>query len=119
MSRSEHLDFFDQMRMVAATILFLAGVVAIVGTLLDWVTIQSPERVPANQADALAAFTGIETSDGRLIAVGGVVLIVSAILLALRKRAGHAWAAFIASVIMGAIAIADYRDITGVFYEEM
>ena len=119
MSRSEPLDFFDQMRMVAATILFLAGVIAIVGTLLDWVTIEPPERVPADQAEALATFTGIETSDGRLIAIGGAVLIVTAILLVLRKRSGHAWIAFITSVVMGAIAIADYRDITGVFYEEM
>jgi hypothetical protein len=112
-------DFFDTARMVAATILFVAGVVAVAGTFLDWVTITPPERVPASQEDALATFTGIETSDGRLIAIGGVVLAGMAALLVLKKRSRYAWIAFVVSVILGAIAIADYRDITGVFYDEM
>lgn len=119
MAGNQPLDFFDRARTVAATILFAAGVVALVGTFLDWVTITPPRVVPEGQADALATFTGIETVDGRIIAGGGIALIVLAALLVLRRRSSFAWLAFVASIVIGAIAIADYRDITGVFYDEM
>lgn len=119
MSRTEPRDFFDTARMVAATILFVAGVLAITGAMLDWVSIRPPAMVPEEQADALATFTGIETGDGRVIAAGGLVLIVMAVLLMLKKKSSYAWVAFIVSIVMGAIAIADFRDITGVFYDEM
>jgi len=119
MSRAEPRDFFDLARSFAMALLVGAGVAAIVGTALHWVTIQPPEVVPQDQADALAAFRGIETSDGRLILVGGVILVASALALGFRKTSGPAWIALFTSVIVGAIAIADYRDITTVFYDEM
>lgn len=100
-------------------ILVVAGLAAIAGTFLDWVTIEPPARVPDAQAHRLAAFTGIETSDGRLILLAAIVVLGSAIALSIRKRSTFAWLAFIASIVIGAIAIADYRGIDTLFYDEM
>ena len=119
MSRSEPRDFFDRARLVAVVLLTAAAVAAIAGAFLDWVTIQPPGVVPDDQTDALATFTGIETSDGRFILLGGVILGVCAVMLAVRKSSGSAWLALVTSVVIGAIGIADYRDITTVFYDEM
>ena len=119
MLRTGSGDFFDKARAFSAAILVASGAAAIIGTLLEWVSIESPAIVPPQQQDRLAGFTGLETSDGRIIAVGGLLLIVTAILLVVRKRPLFAWVAFLVSMAVGAIAIADYRDITGVFYDEM
>jgi hypothetical protein len=119
MSPTQPRDFFDRARLVAVALLVGAGAIAILGTFLDWVTIEPPGTVPPDQADALATFRGIETSDGRLILLGGVVLLVCALLLAKRPASGPAWWAALVSVLIGAIGIADYRDITTVFYDEM
>ena len=119
MSPTQPRDFFDRARLVAVVALIGAGALAIVGALLDWVTIAPPRVVPDAQADALATFTGLETSDGRIILAGGALLIVCGLLLGIRKRAGWAWAAFLVSIVIGAVGIADYRDITTVFYDEM
>ena len=67
---------------VAVALLVGAGAMACGGAFLDWVTITPPRIVPPNQTDSLATFTGIQTSDGRLIALGGVAMIVCAVLLA-------------------------------------
>src|SRR5688572_28811317 len=119
MSRNQPRDFFDRARLVAVVLLTAAALAAIAGAFLDWVTIEPPGVVPDDQADALATFTGIETSDGRLILFGGLVLLASAVMLAVRKSSGPAWLALATSVVIGAIGIADYRDISTVFYDEM
>jgi hypothetical protein len=41
----------------------------------------------------------------------GALLIAAAILIVLKARSGWGWVGFLASVTMGAITIADYRDI--------
>lgn len=119
MSRTGSGDFFDRARAFSAAVLLAAGAAAIIGAFLDWVSIEPPDVVPPAQEDRLAGFTGIETVDGRVILGGGVVLVASAILLALRRKALYGWIAFLVSMLIGAIAIADYRDITGLFYDEM
>ena len=119
MSSNEPRDFFDKARAVAVMVLVVAGLAAIAGTFLDWVTIEPPARVPNAQADRLAAFTGLETSDGRLIVLAGIVVLGSAVALSIRKTSGPAWLAFAASIVIGAIAIADYRGIDTLFYDEM
>ena len=119
MSRTEPRDFFDRARLVGVVLLLGAGSLAILGSFLDWVTIEPPRIVPDDQADNLATFTGIQTSDGRLILFGGLILIVCAVLLATRKTSSPAWWALLVSIVIGAIGIADYRDISTVFYDEM
>ncbi len=99
--------------------MFAAGAAAIVGSVSDWVTIEPPERVPENQAHRLDGFTGIETSDGWIIVAGGVVLVGCAFLIVARKKSLYGWLAFLASMFIGAIAIADYRGIEELFYDEM
>lgn len=91
--------------------MFAGGAAAIIGSLLDWVTITPPPRLPAAEVENAQPFTGIEATDGWWVIAGGVVLIAAAFLVVLRRRSGWAWLAFLASVVIGSIAIADYRGI--------
>ena len=91
--------------------MFAGGAAAIIGSLLDWVTITPPPRLPAREVENAQPFTGIETGDGWWVIAGGVLLIAGAFLVVLRRRSGWAWLAFLASVVIGSIAIADYRGI--------
>ena len=91
-----------------------AGLAAIVGTFLDWVSLTLPPTVPADQRERAVPFTGMETGDGKWVLIGGVLLILCAVLLHARKRSLWGWLGFLASVTIGAIAIADYRAIGSV-----
>lgn len=51
-------------------------------------------------------------SDWRVVFVAGILVIVCAILLMIRKRSLYAWICFLASMVIGAIAIADYRGLS-------
>ncbi|HYI44461.1 MAG TPA: hypothetical protein VE174_03230, partial [Actinomycetota bacterium] len=119
MGRGEVRDYFDKARSGAAALLVLVGIAAVGGTFLEWVTIRPPERVPADQADRLDAFTGMETSDGWVVVALAGGILVAALLLVIRKRSVYAWVAFWCSMLMGGISIADYRGIDELFYEEM
>jgi hypothetical protein len=119
MPAPQTLDYFDKARSIAASVLFAAGATAIVGALLDWVTIKPPELVPRNQVSLLDPFNGIEATDGWFVIVGGLIVIFCAAMLVVRAKSGYAWLAFFASMIVGGIAIADYRGIETLFYEEM
>ena len=87
------------------------GLAAIVGAFLDWVTLTLPPTVPADQRDRAVPFTGMDTDDGKWVLIGGAVLILCAVMLYIRRRSLWAWLGFLASVIVGTIAIADYRAI--------
>lgn len=115
-------DFFDKARRFAAAGIVLAGLCAITGSLLDWAVIT--EREVAQDIDFGAEtddiepeqgrpFQGVDDRDGKLTLGGGVVLIACAALLLVRKRSGFAWLAFWVSLLVGAIAFADYRTISG------
>ncbi len=112
-------DYFDKARAVAALLLILAAAGATVGSLLDWVTITRPERVPADQAHRLEPFAGVETTDGWIVIAGATIVLLSAALLLVRKRSLYGWVAFWASVVIGGIAIADYRGIDELSFVEM
>lgn len=90
------------------------GLAAIVGAFLDWVTLTLPPTVPADQRDRAVPFTGMDTDDGKWILIGGALLILCGVILYMRKRSLWAWLGFLASVTIGAIAIADYRAIGSV-----
>lgn len=119
MGRAEGRDYFDKARSVAAALLVAVAAIAVVGTFLEWVTIEPPARVPDAQAARLAAFTGFETSDGWVIVALAAVILVSALVLVIRRQAMYGWISFLCSMVIGGIAIADYRAIDELFYDEM
>lgn len=86
-----------------------AGAAAIVGSLLDWVTISEPAGFVG---EASEPFTGIEAGDGWYVVVAGSVLVVMSLLLTLRRKSFYGWLGFIDSIVLGVIAIADYRGVT-------
>ena len=119
MAHTRPYDYFDRARSVAATILFLCAAVSILGAFLDWVTIEPPEVIPADQAPRLAAFNGIDVGDGWIVVGAAIVMVAAAVMLVLRAGSGFAWLAFFASMVIGGIAIADFRGLETVFYDEM
>ena len=119
MSDVETGTYFDRVRAISAAFLLAAGAAAIVGSLLDWVTVEPPIIIPAEQADRVAPFTGIEANDGWFVIALAILLILFAVMLVWRKRGIWAGAAFVVSMFIGGIGIADYRGIDQIFYDEM
>ena len=103
-------DYFDRARGVAVAILLAAAAAAIIGSLLNWVTITPPPTV-AGKRQASEPFSGIEARDGWYVIVSALVLALSAIGLLLKRRGFYAAIAFLAAMVIGAIAFADYRGI--------
>ena len=98
--------------------MILAGLAGVTGAFLDWVSIEPPPRLPTGtdfegqqfgERGKPEPFTGIEAGDGWVVVGGGAVLIAAGVLLIAGRRAG--WLAFLATIPIGAIAIADYRAI--------
>lgn len=86
----------------------------ILGSALDWVTIaRQPDTIPAEQRVNADPFNGFDVGDGYWTAAAGVLLMVAAVLLMVRAR--HASLGFIAAMVGGAVAIADYRGIEALF----
>jgi hypothetical protein len=113
-------DYFDRARTVAVGMLVAAAVAAIIGSLLDWVTISNAPRLDPNadfgtvDIDAPAParpYSGIEARDGWIIIGGASVVLVGGVGLALRRRAAYAALALLAAIVIGAVALADYRGI--------
>jgi hypothetical protein len=112
-------DPFAKVRIIAVALLLIAGVAAIAGSMLEWVTIsEAPELVEgADFEDETVTppdtepFSGLEQGDGWPVLVSGIVVMIGASLLLIRKRSGWAWLALIGSVVIGAVAFADYRGV--------
>jgi len=113
-------DYFDRARSIASVALIMAAIAAIAGSLLDWVTIVPPPGLrpgadfggaPVEAPVVTLPFSGLEAGDGRWVIGAGVVLLVAAILLVLRRRSFYAWIGLLASVVIGSIAFADFRAI--------
>lgn len=108
MSRSSSGDYFERARAISASVLFAAAAAAIIGSVLDWVVVDAaPPDVPEGQLDRLPPFTGLELGDGWFVIVAAVVVAISAFFIVLKGR--FAWVAFLGSVVIGGIAISDYR----------
>ncbi|MEA2435379.1 MAG: hypothetical protein QOG54_2836 [Actinomycetota bacterium] len=110
MSSPRPPDIFDKARSVAASVLFACGLAAILGAVLAWVTVELPELGVPNGRPA-ETVTGIEGTDGWIVIVAGAMVIVAAVLLVLRATSGYAWLAFLASMVVGGIALANYRQL--------
>jgi LPXTG-motif cell wall-anchored protein len=119
-SRSSSADIFDRARAVAVAALVAAAATAILGSFLDWVTItERPRLAPGTdfggqQVEApefSEPYTGVEARDGWIVVGAGVVLLASALGLAVRRRKVYAILAFLAATVAGGIAFADYRGI--------
>jgi hypothetical protein len=109
-------DYFERAQMWAGTGLFLAAALIILGSFLDWVTVDAlPDRIPANQAARAEPFNGFDIGDGWWTLGAGVVLLACAVLIVLRPASRYAWWAFVAAIVSGGIAISDYRGIAEVF----
>ncbi len=113
-------DYFARARRWAVAAMAAAGFVAVIGSVLDWVTITPPPEPPpgidfgAQEIEAQRAtepFTGTEARDGWWTLGAGLVLVVAAGLLLLRGRGAYGWLGLLASIVIGAVAVADYRAI--------
>ena len=115
-------DFFEVARKWAAILVIAAGTLAIIGSMLDWVTITvrptlsqnidfGAERDGLEAPEATQPFTGLEAGEGYFVLGAGVVLVACGALLLLRPRARWAWLGLLASVVVGAVAFADFRGI--------
>jgi hypothetical protein len=122
MGRRSGRDFFDVARAWASAVMLAAGAAAIVGSTLDWVSITlRPELRPgttfqgeANRPESpriTKPFSGLEARDGWWSLAGGVALAGAGVLLFVRGRAAWAWVGVLGSVLIGSIAMADYRGI--------
>lgn len=111
-------DYFERARAWAATGLFIAGVLFVVGSFLDWVTIsQLPEVIPPEQAERAEPFNGFDVTDGWATLVAGLVMLFAAAMLVVKARSSFAWLGFAAAVVAGGIAISDYRGIDQLFVD--
>lgn len=115
-------DFFDRARRVVALVLMVAGGASVIGSALDWVTITARPSLVGNfdfgaenrhveEPEPSEPFDGLEATYGYYSLAGGAVILAAAALLAWRAQGRYAWLAFIASIVVGAIAIAAYRGI--------
>lgn len=110
MADSPAREFFDRARGWVSGGLFLAGALAIIGSLLDWVTFTVAEQAVPDVRPS-APRSGLDVPDGRWVIGAAIVIIVCAFLLVLRRRAGYAGLAMLASILIGAISVSDYRGI--------
>lgn len=115
-------DYFDRARSVAVALMIAAAMVAVIGSTLEWATISNaPDLVegadfgdqPIEKPNT-TAFTGLDAGDGIWVIVAGVVLLIAGVMLIARRRSAWAWLGLVASVVIGAIAFADYRGIEDV-----
>ncbi len=117
MEEAKAIDYLGRVRAIAAAVLVLAGAMAIVGSFIDWVEITPAGSVLAEfgeepeSRNVSEPFTGLEAGDGWWVLTAGVVMVLAATLLVVRARALYAWLAFLAAIVIGSIAVADFRGI--------
>lgn len=105
-------DYFDRARSAAVAGMIASAAAAILGALLDWVTITDrPPTVPSGQLERAQPVSGIEAGDGWWVIIAAVIILNAALMLWIRRNNAWAWVAFIAAVVIGGIGIGDYRSI--------
>ncbi|MPZ69348.1 MAG: hypothetical protein GEU71_07445 [Actinobacteria bacterium] len=121
-------DYFDRARTLAVTLLVLAGAMAIAGSFLDWTTQgELPEEILMQQGGGLLAelsepVTGFDAGDGKVAIGAAVFVLVGALLLAVTRQGRYGLLALVASMVIGAVAIAAYRsldDTTSDFFRKL
>jgi hypothetical protein len=99
--------------------MFVAGLLGGIGASLDWVDIEPPPRLPTGEdfegnefgeSGEAEPFNGLEAGDGWVVVVASAVLVAAGTMLVLGRRTG--WLGFVASLPIGAIAVADYRAVS-------
>lgn len=110
-SPAQELGFFDRARAWAATALFVAGGLAVVGAAVDWVTVTPPPVLPPGEAPRTDPYTGLEAGDGWWVLGAGIAMAVLATLLVLRSRSLYAWLAFLVAILIGGIAFSDFNAV--------
>jgi LPXTG-motif cell wall-anchored protein len=119
-SRFSQTDIFDKGRTIAVAALVAGAAAAITGSFLDWVTITDRPQVSpgadfgaqeVDEPEFSEPYTGVDARDGWIVVGAGVVLLLSALGLGLRKRKAFAILAFVAAMVVGGIAFADYRTV--------
>jgi hypothetical protein len=103
--------FFDRARAWAATGLFIASGLAVVGAAVDWVTITPPPRLPLGELPRTDPYTGLEAGDGWWVLGAGIALALLATLLVLRSKSFYAWLAFLVAILIGGIAFSDFNAV--------
>ena len=119
MTEGSTRDTFDTARSVAAVGMVAAGAATIVGTLMDWVTITPPVLIPIDQVAQAEPFTGLDTKSGPYLLIAAGVMILSALLLVVRRRPLYAWIGFLSTMIIGGIGFQNYRGLDELFFEQM
>ena len=118
MQASPELSVFDKARVWAGAIVLLAGLCAILGSAVNWVSVTPPpkplpgvnfENEPFAGEESSEPFTGLEAREGWITAIAGGALMAAGLLLIMRGRGGGL--AVLASVPIGAIAISSYRAV--------
>lgn len=115
------LDFGTKVRVWAGVVVMLAGLTAIVGSAVQWVTVTPPpepppgvnfEQRPFAEDESSEPFTGLEIREGWVTALGGAALMAGGLMLIMRARGGGI--AVLASIPIGAVAISAYRALGSV-----
>ena len=116
MQRTSGLDFFDKARIFAGVAVLLAGLAAVVGSVVDWVTVTPPPKPPPGidfenetfgEEDSSEPFNGLEAGDGWVTAAAGGTQLGAGLMLISRRRGG--WLGILASIPLGAVAISTYK----------
>ncbi len=108
-------DYFDRARTVAVGLLVLAGGLAIAGSFMAWTTKGDlPEEILMQQGGGLLAelsdpVTGFDAGDGKVVIGAAVFVLVAALLLTVTRQSRYGLLALLASMVIGAVAIAAYR----------
>jgi hypothetical protein len=112
-------DAFEKARSIAAAFMVAAGAAVIIGTLLDWVSITPPLITPVDLIPQTEPFTGLETKSAPYLLIAAGVVILSALMLVVRRKSLYAWLGFLASMVIGAIGFQNYRGMDELFYDQM
>ena len=119
MTEGKTRDTFDNARSVAAAGMVIAGASTIAGTLMDWVTVTPPVLIPVEQAAQAEPFSGLETRSAPFLLIAAGILILSALMLVVRRRPMYAWIGFLSAIVIGGIGFQNYRGLQELFFEQM